>query len=225
MSSRYYWLIVVIGMVIFSTFILPAFAGIKNVSDFKGSISYENATSCIKVINNSECKLKDLFTDYKICVQNLLMRQPVCRQSLTFFKLTNGGIFKKIIRYNTIDVIQADYVYIADQGIGYFLIMPNGQLITLPISISKKELKLAPGYQDVATHYPHVSVWQILDFPDAVELPHHRYRLVFTQQLKDGCNACTLAGKARIAYDFSTNGKVFYGMKILKLIPRSKYEQ
>lgn len=57
------------------------------------------ADSCIKAINKSECKLKELFADCKICVQNLLVKQPVWQQSLTFFKLTDWRIFKEIRRY------------------------------------------------------------------------------------------------------------------------------
>lgn len=101
--------------------------------------------------------------------------------------------------------------------------MPTGQLITFPVLISKKELKSELGYQDIANHDPNISGWQILDFPYAVKLPHHCYRLVFAQQLKDGCNACALAGKARVAYDFSADGKEFYGVKVVKLILQSKY--
>ncbi|WP_304985621.1 hypothetical protein [Coxiella-like endosymbiont] len=152
-----------------------------------------------------------------------MVKQPVCQQSLTFFKLTDGGIFKAIRRYNTLDVIHVDYVYIADQGTGYFLVIPTGQLITLLVLISKKELKSAPGYQDITNHYPHVV--GILDFPYAVKLLYHLYRLVSAQQLKDGCNACALAGKARVDYDFSADGKEFYQIKVLKLIPQSKYAQ
>lgn len=204
--------------ILFSALNIPAFAEIKSTPDFIGGIDHEKAASCVTAINNSKCKSKKLFADYKICVRKLLVREPMCKQSLTFFRLTDGGIFKEIRRYHTLEVIQADYVYIADQGTGYFLVMPTGYLITLPILISKKELKLAPGYKDIASHYPHVGAWQILGFPYAVTLPH-RYRLVFTQQLKDGCNACTLVGQARVAYDFSSDGKVFYGIKVLQLIP------
>lgn len=103
--------------------------------------------------------------------------------------------------------------------------MPTEQLITFPVLISKKELKSASGYQDITNNYPHVGALQILDFPYAVKLPHHRYRLVFSKQLKDGCNAYALASKARVAYDFPADGKKFYGVKVLKLIPQSKYAQ
>ncbi|WP_251366112.1 hypothetical protein [Coxiella-like endosymbiont of Rhipicephalus sanguineus] len=103
--------------------------------------------------------------------------------------------------------------------------MPTEQLITFPVLISKKELKSASGYQDITNNYPHVGALQILDFPYAIKLPHHRYRLVFSQQLKNNYNAYALAGKARVAYDFPADGKEFYGVKVVKLIPQSKYAQ
>ncbi|WP_235379080.1 hypothetical protein [Candidatus Coxiella mudrowiae] len=58
--------------------------------------------------------------------------------------------------------------------------MPTEQFITFPVLISKKELKSASGYQDITNNYPHVGALQILDFPYAVKLPHHRYRLLTT---------------------------------------------
>ena len=86
-----------------------------------------------------------------------------------------------------------------------FLIMPNGQLITLSIPISKKKkLKLMLDYQNIVNPYAtnHTSTWQILDFPYTVKLPSNSYQLVFAQKLKDGCNACVLVSKAHVAYDF-----------------------
>lgn len=198
---------------------VPVFAQTKPISAFVGGINHREAKQCIQAIDKSKCKLKDRFPDYKICVRKVLVSNPECRQSLAFFELTGGGIFKEIRRYHQLDVILADYVYIADQGTGYFLVMPNGQFIALPLIISKKALKKASGYQKIANRYPHVGVWQILNFPVAMKLPNNQYRLVFTQQLKDGCNACALAGTAKVAYDFSADGKQFYGVKVLKLIP------
>ena len=84
---------------------------------------------------------------------------------------------------------------------------------------------MAPGYQDIANHYSHIGVWQILDFPYAAKLPNYHYQLVVTQQLKDSCNACALSGKVWVAYDSSENGKMFYGIKLIQLIQQREYEQ
>lgn len=88
------WLI---RTVLFSAFTFSAFVEIKNTPNFKGDIDHEKAASCIKGINKSKCKLKELFANYKISVQNLLVKQSVCQQSLTFFKLTDGGFLKKFV--------------------------------------------------------------------------------------------------------------------------------
>ncbi|WP_251366113.1 hypothetical protein [Coxiella-like endosymbiont of Rhipicephalus sanguineus] len=106
------WLI---RIVLFSAFTFPAFVEIKNTPNFKRGIDHEKAASCIKSINKSKYKLKELLSDYKISVQNLLVKQTVCQQFLTFFKINGWSIFKEIRRYNTLDVIHADYVYITDQ--------------------------------------------------------------------------------------------------------------
>jgi hypothetical protein len=88
------------------------------------------------------------------------------------------------------------------------------------IFIAKKTLKKVPGYTTIAKKFPRVDTWQILDFPQAVSISPQRYRLVFTQQLKDGCNACALAGTAKVAYDFSADGKQFFGVSVIRLIPK-----
>ena len=103
-------------------FALPVVTQTKTVSDFVGGVNLQDVKTCTQVINQLKCKLKDLFTDYKICVRKVLLSEPGCRQqSLTFFRLTDGGIFKEIRRYDHLDVILADYVYIADWITGYLL--------------------------------------------------------------------------------------------------------
>ncbi|ABS78048.1 hypothetical protein [Coxiella burnetii] len=198
-----------------------AFAQTQTIPDFVGGINRHTAKICTQEIEKSRCKLKDLFTNYKLCVHEVLVQHPQCKQSLTFFNSTEGGIFKKIRSYKNIDIILADYVYIADQGTGYFLVTHSGQFIALPLPITKKQLKTMSNYEVIAKKYPHVNAWQILDFPQEIKLPRNRYRLVFTQQLKDGCNACALAGTVKVAYDFSDDGKHFDGIKVLKLSPQN----
>ncbi len=207
------------------TFPFAAFAQTQSqsVPNFVAGIDKSAAKICAQEIEKSKCKLESVFTEYKNCVQNVLVRHKTCKQSLTFFKLTDGGVFKQIRTYPNMDVILADYVYIADQGTGYFLVTHSGQFFALPLLISNKQLKAAPNYQSLVKRYPRLNVWQILDFPRGVKLSPNRYRLIFTQQLKDGCNACALAGTAKVAYDFSSDGKQFYGVKILKLIPNKAH--
>lgn len=191
------------------------------VPQFIGGIDAKTAKICMQHTKQSSCQLKNMLTDYQPCMKKVLLNTPGCQQSLAFFKLTSGGIFHTVKHYRNIDVILADYVYIADQGNGYFLVMKNGQFLALPLNISKKILKAAPGYTPIAKKFRHVGTWQILDFPRAVSVSPQRYRLIFTQQLKDGCNACALAGTAKVAYDFSPDGKQFFGISIIQLIPKS----
>ncbi len=191
------------------------------VDSLVGGISHNNALTCRRYVKAAKCNLNDMFNEFRSCVRTALSKHPVCKQSLAFFNLTGGGVIHTIKRYNhSIDVILADYVYIADQGTGYFLTTTSVQYVPLPINFSKSTLKKAPGYQAIAKKYKHVGVWQILDFPKGETLSHHRYRLIFTQQLKDGCNACAIVGTAKVAYDFTNHGKTFDSVKVLKLIPK-----
>lgn len=190
------------------------------VPAFVGGIDQHAATVCRQQIKASPCQLKNLLAAYQQCIKKVLVRTPDCRQSLAFFKLTQGGVFHEVKRYQNTDVILADYVYIADQGDGYFLVMKNGRLLSLPLNIPKKVFRSAPHYAEIAKQYPRVAAWQILGFPEEVKLSANRYRLIFTQQLKDGCNACALAGIAKIGYDFSADGKQFFGVQVIQLIPK-----
>ena len=197
---------------------LTAYAQKRMVPQFLGGIDHPAAKICLQKIKQSSFQLKNQLANYQQCVKSVLSLIPQCQQSFVFFKLTSGGIFNRVRHYKNVDVILADYVYIADQGTGYFLVMKNGQFLALPLNIPKKNFQAAPGYVVLKKKFPHVSAWQILGFPYAVNLSPQRYRLVFRQQLKDGCNACALAGIANVAYDFSTDGKQFYGLRVLKLM-------
>lgn len=201
-------------------FSLTAYSQKQIVRQFVGGIDQQQAKICMQQTKQSPCKLKNMLTDYQPCMKKVLLRTPACQQSLAFFKLTSGGIFHSVRHYQNLDVILADYVYIADQGNGFFLVMKNGQFLALPLNISKKILKAAPGYAAIVKKFPRVDTWQILDFPHVMHVAPHRYRLVFTQQLKDGCNACALAGTAKVAYDFSADGKQFFGVSVIRLIPK-----
>lgn len=188
-----------------------------DVNDFVGGINLKDAHSCRLHLQSAKCNLKTMLNDFKYCVRAVLMKHPVCKQTLAFFNLTGGAAIKLIKRYHNIEVILANCVYIAEQGKGYFLITKSGQHLTLPMNVSQQAIKKAPGYKAIVKRYPHVGLWQILHFPVGERLSRHRYRLIFTQQLKDGCNACAVAGTAKVAYDFTHNGKKFHGVKILKL--------
>ena len=210
-TQYFFWLLL---------FPITIFSKTEIVPSFVGGIDRSAAEICLKEIDQSQCKLNTQFTEYKHCVKKVLMKNTACKQSLAFFSLTDGGIFKKIRSYQNIDVILADYVYIADQGTGYFLVTKRGEFISLPIPITKKQLKAMPNYSNIAKQYHRVGAWQILNFPDGHPLPDKRYRLVFAQQLKDGCNACAIAGKAEVGYDFSLDGTKFFGIQLLNLYPK-----
>jgi hypothetical protein len=199
---------------------LTAYSQKQIIPQFVGGIDQQKAKICMQQTKQSPCKLKNMLADYQACIKKVLLRTPDCQQSLAFFKKTSGGIFNRVRHYQNIDIILADYVYVADQGTGYFLVMKNGQFLALPLNIAKKTLKKVPGYTTIAKKFPRVDTWQILDFPQAVSISPQRYRLVFTQQLKDGCNACALAGTAKVAYDFSADGKQFFGVSVIRLIPK-----
>ena len=201
-------------------FSLTAFGAKQIVMQFVGGIDYPAAKICMQKTKQSSCQIKNQLANYQQCMKNVFLHTPDCQQSLAFFKLTSGGIFHRVHHYKNVDVILADYVYIADQGTGYFLVMKNGQFLTLPLNIPKKLFRAAPGYAAVKKKFPRVGAWQILGFPDAVTVSPQRYRLIFTQQLKDGCNACALAGTAKVAYDFSPDGKQFLGINVLQLISK-----
>lgn len=190
------------------------------VNDFVGGINLRDARICRERMQAAKCNLKTMLNDFKYCVRAVLLKHPVCKQTLVFFNLTSGAVIKSIKRYHNIDAIVANCTYIAEQGRGYFLITKSGQYLTLPMNVSQQVVKKAPGYKAIAKRYPRVGLWQILHFPVGERLSHHRYRLVFTQQLKDGCNACAVAGTAKVAYDFTRNGKKFHSIKILKLTGR-----
>lgn len=191
----------------------------KVISAFQGGIDQTSAKLCQHQIEQSQCKLKDLFMEYKRCVQKVLVHNSECKQSLIFFKLTDGGIFHTIHTYDSVDVILADYVYIADQGTGYFLVTHKGLFLPIPLNISKKSLKRTAGYELLSKKYLRVTAFRIKDFPYYAELPNNTTRLVFTQQLTDGCTACAHVGTIKVAYDFSSDGKVFKGIKTLKITP------
>lgn len=199
---------------------IPRLKNYESVQDFVGGINIKDAHICRRYVQAANCSSKTVFSDFKDCVKSVLTKHPVCKQSLAFFHLTGGGVLKSIRRYHNIDVILADYVYIADQGTGYYIVTKSGEYLTLPINLSREALKAARGYNIIVKKYPRVELWQILDFPTAERLPHHRYRLIFTQQLKNGCNACALAGTAKVAYDFTNDGLKFSNVKILRLIPK-----
>ena len=214
------WLL--LGTNTFATPSITKFLRTPTITQFAGGINQPDAHACRLHLEAAKCKLKTMLTEYKHCVQSILGKYPTCRQTLAFFHTTNGGLIKIIRSYQHVDVIFADYGYIADQGTGYFIVTPSGQLLSLPLSFSRKILRRAPGYQAIAKKYPRVNLWSIQGFPTLQKIPPRRYRLIFIQQLKDGCDACALAGTAKVAYDFSNDGKTFYGAKIIDLIPRKQ---
>ena len=190
------------------------------VTQLVGRINRPALHTCRLHLKAEKCKLKTMLTEYKYCVQSVLGKYHACQQTLAFFHTTNGGLIKTIKTYRHTDVIFANYVYIADQSTGYFIVTPLGQLLSLPLSFPMKTVKQAPGYKVIAKKYPRVNLWGIKSFPTLQRISKNCYQLIFTQQLKDGCNACRLAGTAKVAYDFSADGKTFYGAKIIKLIPK-----
>lgn len=200
-------------------FVLPMWAASAVIPKFVGGIDYPAARTCMLYLKQKPCQLNKMLSGYQLCVKKNLFQHMECQQARTFFKLTNGGVFHELRRYPGVDVILADYVYIADQGQGYFLIMRNGMLLTLPLNVNKKQLQPIDNYLTWVKKFPRMQLWQITGFPKFLHVSPDRTRLVFTQQIKDGCNACKILGNAVIAYDFSKDGKNFYGIKVLKLIP------
>lgn len=196
---------------------LTALHGSAIHPQFVGGIQEKEATACVKQVQQSQCNLREWFSSYMRCVRQVLKQHDECKQSLLFFKLTHGGVFHRIKDYPNVQVILADYVYIADQGTGYYLITKKGQFFSLPFYIKRKVLKASPGYVELAKKHPRLEAWGILDFPTGYPLPNG-YRLVFEQELKDGCNACAIAGTATVAYDFSKDGEL-RSTKVLSLKP------
>ncbi len=187
------------------------------IQTFHGGIHALSAKQCLRKLDHAHCKLNNLSNPRRACIEQILSKTPVCQQTLAFFKLSGGAVFEKIKKYGALTVILANYRYISDQSADFFIVTPAGQFIALPLAIPKNLLIHTKGYAKAEKMYAHITPWQIRQFPRGFHIKHNRYRLIFKQELKNGCNACTRAGNVEIAYDFSKNGSIFYGIHVLKL--------
>ncbi len=190
------------------------------VVDFIGGINSQYMHNCLNKIESSSCKITDVSKNYKNCIHKVMHQHRACQQFLNFFQLTNGGLISKLKQYRNISVIRAEYPYVSEMHHSYFIVTKAGEFLSLPVFIKRKTLREATNYPSLAKQYPQISTWQILGFPSTKKLANGQYRLVFTQQLKNGCSACAISGTAQIAYDFSNNGDKFMGIRLLRLTPR-----
>jgi hypothetical protein len=134
---------------------------------------------------------------------------------------TNGliGFLRGFREAGTVDVAYVEYVFRANENLGYYLV--NGR----PPLIDVDDVKILPTnslesngrYKAIKARYPNVSIWpgdrNATDYPIVKALANGGERFLVSYWLQNGCHACERIGSVQLAFDFDKNGK-FLGAQV-----------
>lgn len=196
---------------------IPAFA-IDNLPAFQGGVQ-NNAVWKMPDNLQKICSEVTSPDAYLSCMTSAMQKANASQQALAMLQLSRGTIeeFKK---YNNLSVVKVT-VPAADHSEEYYIINNVGDVINVDDQsiISGVDITKAANYQSLAQRYPNISLWfGNHTYPIVNSLPDGIQQLVFTYSLLNGCTACELAGIAKVAFNFDSDGH-FLNTQLIELDP------
>lgn len=189
--------------------VLPEFQGgfqTKAMWKVPNSIIHELQVDCSKQAQSPQA--------FQACQLNYMQQHGATKQALVFFKATNGWV-QDFRRYQHVTVVKS-LVMAADHAEEFFIINSKGVVIDVDDYNLLKTINLnsKQEFKDILKCYPKATLWfGSHNFPT----PAGPSRLIFSYVIKDGCNACAIAGHAWLAFDFDTQGN-FKSIKLIHLM-------
>jgi hypothetical protein len=191
-----------------------------------GGLDEDNLLSCQRQVNDVCKKAKDS-SQFQTCLTQL-KTQPVCKQFLSFAKATQLGlhddidIIKQYPQAN-LALIHVTYAGTDYPGV-YYTLGTNGNLVDMIFGPQMQTVDIGkdPNYSIIATRFPKVQLFSIVDQLPQITTPAngHGLRLTLRFQLLNGCATCARAGYAYVAYDFAETGDL-QQVKVTSLEPAS----
>lgn len=152
--------------------------------------------------------------DFRACQILFMQQHCASEQAIAFFKAKSAWI-QDFRRYQPVTVVKS-LVMAADHSEEFFIINSKGVVIDVDDYNLLKTINLNSKreFKDILKRYPKATLWfGGHHFPT----PAGPSRLIFSYVIKDGCNACAIAGHAWLAFDFDTQGN-FKSIKLIHLM-------
>jgi len=103
---------------------------------------------------------------------------------------------------------------------GYILANSTPSIIKLWDHAGNVDISKDSQYMSLRRRFPNLTVWPMHEFDTMQGLPDGGQRFIFSFTLMNGCRACEVAGSAKVAFDFNTEGRL-KGTMLLGLVPAS----
>lgn len=155
------------------------------------------------------------------CRQKVMQANAASAQAVSFLQQSKGHLMISFVELGKVDLAWGAFPGASYQG-QYYLLNGSPALVGVDDAAIKArkggslDLAANPGYRRLLERRPKTGLWQCRGFEGA-DLSQAGQRFIFSFYLKEGCNACPVAGLAYLAFDFDANGK-FLGIKLVGLI-------
>lgn len=188
---------------------LPDFQG-----DFQSKAMWKVPKGVIQTMMQDCSRTAKNPQDFRTCQVKFMQQHGASEQAIAFFNAKSAWI-EDFRRYRNLTVVKT-VVMAADHSDAFFIITSQGVIIDVDDYDLLKTINLnsKPKFKAILKHYPKASLW----------FGNHRFptlagqtRLIFSYLIKDGCNACAIAGHAWLAFDFDALGN-FKGIKLINLM-------
>lgn len=156
-----------------------------------------------------------------VCRQKVMTESGASRLAVDFLRQSKGHLMTSFAALGKVALAWGSFPGASYQG-QYFLVNGRPSLLGVDdaaIEAKNKgtlDLSANPYFRRLLERRPKTGLWQCREF-EGEDSSKAGQRFIFSFYLKEGCNACPVAGLAYIVFDFNPNGK-FLGINLVGLI-------
>jgi len=154
------------------------------------------------------------------CVLAFMKKSGASEESMNFVRKIDGeGYLETFEEKGRVDIGHVAFPARANTNEAYVFLNGSPSFISTELGWHALDISRDPNYSKLKKQYPELQVWPAgARFISVGAGSHGGQRFIFSYYLVNGCHACGVDWVARVAFDFSRDGK-FKGIKVLKLIP------